>query len=54
MLFRLPCPPRKRKTYFLAQVVNMASPGIPVAMKVFSVELENTEGKNIYYQTRKV
>lgn len=42
--FRLPCPSWKRKTYFLAQVVNMASPGVPVAMKIMSVELARKHG----------
>lgn len=45
--FRLPCPSWKRKTYFLAQVVNMASPGAPVAMKIMSVELGNTDREKI-------
>lgn len=45
--FRLPCPSWKRKTYFLAQVVNMASPGVPVAMKIMSVELGNMDREKI-------
>lgn len=54
MLLRLPCPSWKRETYFLAQVVNMASPGVPVAMKIMSVELGNTDREKIKEQTPKV
>lgn len=51
MLFRLPCPSWKQKTYFLAQVVNMTSPGVPVAMKIMSVELGNTDWEKIKEKT---
>lgn len=54
MLFRLPCPSWKRKTYFLAQVVNMTSPGVPVAMKIMSVELGNTDWEKIKEKTPNV
>lgn len=54
MLFRLPCPSWKRKTYFLAQVVNMASPAVPVAMKIMSVKLGNTDWEKIKEKTPNV